>query len=171
MLTSIYNLADLLGAPFSIARDIVISEPRLFTHKTQCIASELLALHPYLPAGGDGRIGAALLRTAPALLLPGGRGASLRAKFAALAGALGVDPLTVVQAAAVNAQVLEAPVDGAAAALDALVSAGVAPPQRVADILLAQPTLMHYSVEVSLSGGSVGWLVDGLVGWLVAGGI
>jgi hypothetical protein len=153
-----------------------LHETRLLLARPDDIAAELdevrklLRLPPYdgataaAAAGGGAtaavdataadaaRVGANLLREVPALLLPGGRGAALRGRLAALADGLEVDVTAVARAAAANGEVLEAPAGGAAAALAALVGAGVGQQGRVAAMLLRQPALMHRSEEVREGG-------------------
>jgi hypothetical protein len=149
LLTAVHGLCDLLGAPFSAARDLALSEPRLLVAPRDAVAGELEALRPLLPAPGDGGGGAAaaaaaaLLRGEPRLMLPGGLGAALRARAAALAAALGVGAGDVARAAADNAEVLLAPAAGAAAAAAAMAAAGLAAGRRAADTVLAQPVLAH----------------------------
>lgn len=145
ILTAVHALSDVLRAPFTAARAMALLEPRLLLHPAGAVASEFSELQRLLPS--DARAGVALLRRAPALLLPGGRGAALRGRLEGLARELRVPLADVARAAAANPEVLAAPATGARAAARALAGGGAVGEGRAAAVLLAQPALMHLGEE------------------------
>lgn len=164
VLTAAHALADALRAPLTAARALALAEPRLLRAPPAGALAALAELRELLDGGGadeeDPQLLPRLVSAAPSLLLPGAAGAARRRAVAHLAAALGAAPAAVARAAVAAPRaflVLGAVPGNAAAALRALLDAGIAPEARLREVLLAQPALMHQDPQVCVLEGGAGW--------------